>query len=141
MSPVYYLMHRALEAMTHSGSTRLSTYGSERLRDFCYSVDVGEAFAGLALADRLNWDVYNVASDTPATVRDALNALVALCPGFEWQEVDGPDETDVVTLPSQVRAPLDLSRLREDVGFELRYDLAGGLEAYLAWLRSGWEHL
>ncbi|MCZ7567135.1 MAG: NAD(P)-dependent oxidoreductase [Ardenticatenaceae bacterium] len=135
MSMIYEFAHRAL------AGDHVRIWGAERLRDFCYIEDVAEAFARLALADRLRWTIYNAATDRFVTVRDALETLVRLCPGFGWSEAADREAADVAVLPSQERAPLDLSRLQEDVGFAPIHDLASGLRAYLAWLRAGWAHI
>jgi UDP-glucose 4-epimerase len=135
MSLIYELAHRAL------AGERVTTWGSDRVRDFCYVADVAETFARLALAGHLKWSVYNVATDRATTVRDVLDELVRLCPGFTWREVTDPEEADIVLPPASTRAPHDLSRLREDVGSGPQFDLTQGLEAYLTWLRSGWIHL
>lgn len=135
MSFIYNLAHRAL-AGEHS-----RIFGANRLRDFCYIDDVATAFSHLLLAKQLNWPVYNIATDQTVTNRDALDMLSQLCPGFGWREVAHPEEADLSILPHQERAPLDLSRLRQDVGYTPQYDLARGLQAYLEWLRAGWETL
>ncbi|MCW5849479.1 MAG: NAD(P)-dependent oxidoreductase [Anaerolineae bacterium] len=126
-----------LYALTHAAwrGERVRVHGADRRRDFCYIDDVADAFAHLALAERLSWDVYNVAGDRACTVREALDSLQALVPGFAWDKAEA-DEAEVVTLPASVRGTLDMSRLREDTGFTPRYSLAEGLRAYLIWLKS-----
>jgi nucleoside-diphosphate-sugar epimerase len=135
MSLVYDAAHRAL------AGEHMAVWGSDRVRDFCYVADVAEAFARLALAEELHWPLYNVATDQAITVRDVLDELVRLCPGFTWSEVADPEQADVTLPPTSARAPHELSRLREDVDFSPQYDLSRGLKAYLDWLRSGWMHL
>lgn len=135
MSLIYDLAHRAL------AGERIRVFGANRLRDFCYIDDVATVFTQLLLAEQLNWPVYNVATDQPVTSRDALDILSQLCPGFEWSEAIQPEEADLSISPNQERAPLDLSKLGQDVGFVSQYDLAEGLQTYLTWLRLGWEDL
>ena len=134
MSVVYLLAHAALRGQP------VRVHGAERTRDFCYSDDVADAFARLALADTLHHDVYNVAGDFAAPVREVLDVLTDLLPGFRWQPADA-NAADVLTLPASARGTLDMSRLREDVGFTPRFGLADGLRAYLDWLRQGWLDL
>ena len=129
MSVVHALGHAAVRGEP------ARVYGAARYRDFCYSDDVAEAFARLALADRLTWDVYNVAGERAAPMREALDALTELAPGFTWSEAS-EDQADVLTLPASERGTLDMTRLAEDCGFTPRYDLRAGLAAYLAWLRA-----
>jgi nucleoside-diphosphate-sugar epimerase len=135
MSLIYDLVHRALAA------ERIRVFGANRLRDLCYIDDVTAAFSHLLLAKQLNWPVYNVATDSAVTSRDALDILSQLCPGFEWSEATQPEEAEIAILPEQERAPLNLARLRQDMGYVPQFDLARGLVAYLTWLRSGWLQL
>jgi hypothetical protein len=89
--------------------------------------------------EQLNWPVYNVATDIAVTSRDALEILRQLCPGFEWSQAAQVEEADIVLLPEQERAPLNLTRLRQDANYVPQYDLAHGLQTNLTWLRSGGE--
>ena len=131
MSVIYQLAHAAVRGED------IAVFGADRSRDFCYITDVAEAFARLALADTLRYDVYNVAGERAATVREVCDALCTLAPDFSWSECE-QQVADVVAMPGSERNTLDLSRLRDDVGFVPRYSLLDGLTEYLAWLRSGW---
>jgi UDP-glucose 4-epimerase len=131
MSQVYVLAHRALN------KEEVAVYGVERLRDFCYAYDAAEAIASLVLADELSHDLYNVATEETLSVRDVLDTLATLCPGFRWTKAPSPDDADVVLLPENQRVPLDMSRLRDELGFVPAYDLEAGLSSYLDWLRAG----
>lgn len=130
MSQVYALVHAALEGQA------LRIYGADRLRDVCHIDDVTEAFCGLALAGRLSHTVYNVSAGTAHSLRAIAAAVAGLLPGAEWIPAATPAEADLVVRPPSERGPMDLSRLRADLGFAPRYTLEGGLAAYLAWLRS-----
>jgi nucleoside-diphosphate-sugar epimerase len=135
MSLIYELAHRAL------AGEPISIFGADRLRDFCYVEDVAEAFARLLLAEALNWQVYNVATDNPTTTRDILHVLSQLCPDFDWVELNRTEEADFAIMPDQERAALDMSRMRQDLDYTLQHSLEDSLQAYLDWLRLGWEHL
>ena len=135
MSILYILAHRAL------AGEQIRVFGADRLRDFCYVEDIADAFARLVDADTLTWPIYNLATDRPITTRDALDALLELCPDFGWRAMDQPGKADIAIVPDQERAALDMSRLRRDVNFMPKHNLLSGLQAYLDWLRSGWEHL
>jgi len=134
MSVIYHLAHAAARG------EHIALFGANRSLDFCYIADVAEAFARLTLADTLRHDVYNVAGERAATVGEVCDTLRTLAPNFGWSESEQRD-ADVVALPASERGTLDLSRLRDDVGFVPRYSLLDGLTEYLAWLRSGWLDL
>lgn len=130
MSQVYSLLHAALEGRP------LRIFGAARLRDVCYIDDVAEAFAGLALADRLSHTLYNVSAGTAHPLSAIAAAVAALVPGPAWVAAETPEGADLAVRPPSERGPMDLSRLRDDLGFTPRYSLEQGLAAYLAWLRG-----
>jgi UDP-glucuronate 4-epimerase len=115
---------------------QLSVYHPDVARDFCYVVDVAEAFAELLEAERLHYPIYNVAGPEAAPLRAALEVLTAAVPGFGWREVDDPAEADLAMFAGKARAGLDLSRLEHDTGWTPRHDLRSGIHAYLDWLRG-----
>ncbi|MFF9483396.1 NAD-dependent epimerase/dehydratase family protein [Streptomyces sp. NPDC014676] len=103
---------------------------AEDALDLLYVKDTGRALALLQLADELRHSTYNVASGRATSNADVVTALESVEPGFRWE------------LPSGTARPvswLDITRLREDTGFEPRYDTAAAAADYLAWLRAGNE--
>jgi len=91
--------------------------------------DVAAAFA--ALADSAFTGPVNVASGEPVTVRQVVDELAAaagrrdlLRPGELPEREDDPP-----------RLVADVTRLREEVGFTPRIELAEGLRRTLEWLR------
>ncbi|MBT0768222.1 NAD(P)-dependent oxidoreductase [Kineosporia sp. J2-2] len=98
--------------------------------DLLYVKDTGRALALLQLADELNHTTYNVASGRSTSNADVITALGTVEPGF------GHD------LPVAGNGPanwLDITRLRQDTGFEPRFDTASAAADYVAWLRAGNE--
>ncbi len=102
--------------------------------DLCYVKDVGRAIALLQTAPRLRHGTYNVASGRITTYADLVGALHGAGADVraELPGARGPDAA-----PHDPR--LDISRLREDVGFEPAYDTGRAVTDYLAWLRAGHE--
>lgn len=69
-----------------------------------------------------------MASGRATSNADVIAALRSVEPGFRCE------------LPSAGDRPqtwLDITRLREDTGFEPRYDTATAAADYVAWLRAG----
>jgi UDP-glucose 4-epimerase len=103
---------------------------AEDALDLCYVKDTGRALALLALADELRHSTYNVASGRATSNAEVIKAISSVEPAFD------------VELPSAGPRPqswLDITRLREDTGFEPQYDTAAAAADYLAWLRAGNE--
>jgi len=130
MSALYTLTHAALLGR------RITVYGADTLRDFCYIDDVANAIAELTAAHRLSWLVYNISAGTAHSLREACTALSELAPGFAWEISDYPDLADVAVCASQERGRMHIVRLQHDVGFQARYALKSGLQRYLDWLRD-----
>jgi UDP-glucose 4-epimerase len=98
--------------------------------DLCYVKDTGRAIALLQLAEDLKHRTYNVGSGHLTTNADVIAAIRETVPEAE------------LTLPAganRPRAALDITRLREDTGFEPEYDTVRAAADYIAWLRAGNE--
>jgi nucleoside-diphosphate-sugar epimerase len=130
MSALYTLTHAALVGR------RITLYGADTARDFCYIEDVANAFAELTLADRLSWPVYNISAGTAHSLREACTALSELAPGFAWDITNDPALADITVYAPQERGCMQIRRLQEDVGFQARYALKSGLQRYLDWLHD-----
>lgn len=62
---------------------------------------------------------------------DIVDALKELRPNIQVMETSPGDHNDVSYGGSRPR--MDISRLREDIGFTTEYDLSAGLDVYLQW--------
>jgi UDP-glucose 4-epimerase len=102
------------------------------VRDAVHAADVASGIAAVLLADRLPHDVYNVGWGRGTTTRETLATLAGLVPGAKIEHDPGAP----FPWSAAPRGPLSVERLRRDLGWAPRYDLASGLAAYLAWLRT-----
>jgi UDP-glucose 4-epimerase len=97
--------------------------------DLCYVKDCGRAIALLMTAERLNHRIYNVSSGRLVRYSEVAAAISAAVPGAD------------ITLPAgrnPGRPPdnyLDITRLREDTGFQPEYDVERAVPHYVDWLR------
>lgn len=112
---------------------RSPAYADDGL-DMCYVKDCALAIALLQLAPRLSHPTYNIASGTVLTNREVAAAVMRLVP-------DAPIELPEGRSPagSGQRICLDISRLREDTGYQPGYDTDRAVADYLAWVRAGHE--
>jgi nucleoside-diphosphate-sugar epimerase len=102
-------------------------------RDAVYVADVAGGIATILLADRLPHDAYNIGWGYGTSADEALAALGRICPAMEVER--RPDLPSPWLGPGNVaRGPLRCDRLRQDLGWRPRYDLASGLADYVAWL-------
>ncbi len=102
--------------------------------DLIYVRDCGRAIALLQLADRLSYRTYNVADGRVTTNAELAAAIRAVIPGAPIALRDGRGPGG---LGRDVY--LDLSRLRENTGFQPGYDTPAAVADYVGWLRSGHE--
>jgi nucleoside-diphosphate-sugar epimerase len=106
-----------------------TTEGTQ-VRDFMHVADVAGAFAALLDSDVTG--AVNIGSGVPVTVREVVDEVARaagrpelLRPGALAQRAGEP--------PVLVA---DVGRLRDEVGFRPRYDLAGGIAQTVDWWRS-----
>jgi UDP-glucose 4-epimerase len=98
--------------------------------DLCYVKDTGRAIALVQLAGHLQHRTYNVASGRVTTNAEVVAAIREAVPEAE---LDLPAGTD------RPGAALDITRLRQDTGFQPEYDTVRAAADYIAWLRAGHE--
>ncbi|MEV4278816.1 NAD-dependent epimerase/dehydratase family protein [Actinoplanes xinjiangensis] len=122
------LAHAAARRSDPDLSGLIAPPHAEDALDLLYVKDTGRAVALLQLAGKLNHSTYNVASGLATSNADVVTAITSVEPDFPCE------------LPSAGDRPvswLDITRLREDTGFEPRYDTAAAAADYIAWLRAG----
>jgi UDP-glucose 4-epimerase len=97
--------------------------------DLCYVKDCGRAIALLMVAERLNHDIYNVSTGRLVRYDEVVDAINATVPGADISLPDGRS-------PDRPHNYLDITRLREDTGFEPRFDVERAVPDYADWLRT-----
>ena len=109
---------------------RVATGDGTQIRDLMYVVDVAEAFA--AVLDSTLIDAVNIASGEGAPLRKVIAAIGAATHGKHLLDIGAlarrPDDPDELVA--------DVTRLREEVGFNPRTDLREGIERTVAWWRN-----
>jgi UDP-glucose 4-epimerase len=99
--------------------------------DLCYVKDTGRAIALIQLAGHLQHRTYNIGSGRVTTNAQVIAAIREAVPEAAFE------------LPAGAGGPgaaLDITRLRQDTGFEPEYDTVRAAADYIAWLRAGNEH-
>lgn len=130
----FFVASTLVHAAAHHREPDLSGFmappHAEDALDLLYAKDAGRALALLQLTEELHHTTYNVASGRATSNAEVITAIRSVEPGFRFE------------LPSAGARPqawLDITRLREDTGFEPQYDTAAGAADYIAWLRAGNE--
>jgi len=135
-SPIYALLRLAL------ANVPLRIYGRDSLRDWTHMRDIARAVLLLSTSDttRLRHVIYNVTNGTTTSIEHIMQTMARLIPGLEWCFVDERESSNVTVQMSNPRGPLDISRLRQDLGYEPTYYIDRGLADYVSWAReTGWQ--
>jgi len=128
------LVHAAARGTAPDFSALLSPPLAGDGFDMCYVKDCARAIALLQLAPRLRHRTYNIASGTVLTNRDVAAAIARVVPGACTELPEGRSPAS-----SGQGIRLDISRLREDTGYQPGYDTDRAVADYIGWLREGHE--
>jgi UDP-glucose 4-epimerase len=126
------LVHAAARGTAPDFSALRSPACADDGLDVCYVKDCAKAIALLQLTPRLNHRAYNVASGKVVTNREVAAAVKELVPDALIELPEGRRPTGSGQPPC-----FDISRLREDTGYQPAYDTGRAVADYLAWLREG----
>jgi UDP-glucose 4-epimerase len=136
MSPftaVPQLVHAAARGTAPDLSALRSPAHADDGFDMCYVRDCARAIALLQLAPRLSHRTYNIASGAVLTNGEVAAAIRRLVPGAR---IDLPEGRTPGSGPGVC---LDITRLRQDTGYQPAYDTQRAVADYLDWLRAGYD--
>lgn len=97
--------------------------------DMCYVKDCARAIALLQIADKLNHNTYNIGSGRIVKNQEFVAAIKSVIPDAKLELPEG----------HCLDMFLDISRIRQDIGYEPEYDVKKGISEYVSWLKSGNE--
>jgi nucleoside-diphosphate-sugar epimerase len=105
--------------------------------DIIYSKDAARALVLLLKAPVLRRRIYNLGYGRLVSLADFREAISQLLPDLEIHLGDAPGPLTATRTPMDIHACVDISRLREEIGFIPEYDPLRGVEHYLHWARQG----
>jgi len=103
---------------------------ADQANDLCYVKDCARGVQLLHMGSDLKHRVYNIGGGRAVTNRELAEAVNAAVPGANIQLEPGRDPR------AQQDRYMDLTRAREDLGYEPRYDITAAIADYVAWLRG-----
>lgn len=127
------LMDAALD-----GQTLHLPNGADTAIDHTYVDDFVDGTLRALDAPMHAFDTYHVGSGEAATVAEMVTIIREIVPGAAISVGEGPFLTGT-GLPLPRKGALDVGRARAELGYEPRFDLRRGLEAYARALRAGRE--
>jgi UDP-glucose 4-epimerase len=125
------LIHAAAAGTQPDLSRILIPVHADDALDLSYVKDTGRAIALLRVMDRVNHRTYNVASGRATANDEIISAIKKVVPDFK------------VDLPIGSASPhtyLDITRVREDTGYQPEYDTEPAAADYIGWLQAGNAH-
>jgi len=105
-------------------------------RDWIYSRDVATAIAMLATAGEAGIPMYHLSSgiDWKGSFVDWCRILADHFPRFRWRIAAGDEPTNVSFVLEHDRAPMDITRIVEGIGFKPRFDPTCAYRDYIGWI-------
>jgi len=102
--------------------------GGEEQNDWIYFGDIAVGLADAVEASTLSYPAYHIGTGELNSMRDIAAVLRQECPDATISVADGrnPQNKD-----HPMYARLDISRARDDLGYEPEYALAGGIRDYI----------
>lgn len=133
--PLYWTHRSPIQNMVENAiagkPTDLSgVYGGNK-SVFLYVRDCARAISLLHLAPSLKYGIYNVADNEIHSLTDFAQAIGDVFPGVQIKlgETKSPRDIDF--------PPMNIDRIKEDVGFVTEYTLNQAVRAYIEWIRDG----
>ena len=125
--PLYNFLMQAL-----AGEDVKQARGGDYLYEFTFVHDVVRGMVLLLDAPELQYDAYNLATGSQASLTDVGRAVAKAVPGSSVEIGPGFPENAIP------RAALDIGRLKEEVGFEPMYELPRGVDLFTKYMREGY---
>jgi UDP-glucose 4-epimerase len=136
--PLYHSMANLPSRLVHAAVfnsdpdfSRGTPYAADG-SDMCYVKDCGRGIALVQTTDHLNHRVYNVAAGFQTTAGDLVEAIHKVIPDAKLDIPAGYDPAGTGIVPW-----LDITRIREDTGYEPEFSTETAIADYIAWLRAG----
>jgi UDP-glucose 4-epimerase len=120
------LVHAAIKGVSPDFSNRGSAHLLDAY-DMCYVKDCARGIALLQTADKLNHSSYNIGSGRVIMNKEFVMAIKKVVPDAEIELPEG----------HRVDIYLDITRIRQDTGYEPEYDVELGIADYVSWLKAG----
>jgi nucleoside-diphosphate-sugar epimerase len=114
----------------YKGENPVKIYGGEQTRAFCYCTDGVEATVRAMESDKSDQQVYHIGYDDEITI-ETLTKTIGAIMGYKGGYESAPTYPDSVSR----RCP-DITKAKEELGYEPKVSLETGLENTVAWYKA-----
>jgi UDP-glucose 4-epimerase len=137
--PLYHSLAAPTSRICHAAARGVSTdfTGARRGAPYeeddtgaLYVKDCAAAIQLLQMAEKLSHRIYNIGSESPTTYGEFVDAVKSAVPDAQVSLQPGRNPR------YRPNAYMDITRIKEDVGYRPQYDIQRGVEEYIDWLRS-----
>jgi nucleoside-diphosphate-sugar epimerase len=128
--PRFYPLRELVESAAKGKPFRMEREGDFK-RDFNYIEDTAEACVLGCFAKKPKHRIFNISSGDPHCLFEARDIILRIIPEAVMEIGSGPPDK-----PLEVPVTQDISRAKEELGWELRYSFEEGIKKYVAWLQN-----
>ena len=130
-APTSRICHAAAKGLpTDFTGARRGAPCEEDHSDAFYVKDCATAIQLLQMADKLSHRIYNIGSDRPMMYGEFVEAVKTVVPDAQISLQPGRSPR------YRPNAYLDMTRIKEEVGYRPQYDIKRGVAEYINWLKS-----
>jgi len=99
--------------------------GGDQKFDAVYVKDVADAIISACFANKTRHRIFNIGAGVTHSLRDVAKVVSTVVPGAVIEIGPGFDAAE------PVRGPLNIKRARDELGYEPKFDLEGGVRDYI----------
>jgi len=124
------------EAAVHGNVCDLSHIDEDEGHDNLYVKDCARGMVMIHTAEKLNHRIYNLGAGKLTTFGEFKNAALSIAPGTDIRLGKNLGDITPTKSPLDINACLDITRIKEELGFKPEYDVHTGMRAYITWIRD-----
>lgn len=129
-------MHRIAQSAVDGAACDLTHIDEDEGHDNIYVKDCAHGVIMVHTAQKLKYRIYNLGMGKLTTFGQIRNAAQKVSPTTKILLGKNLGEVTATKSPLDINACLDITRIREEIGFEPEYDIDKGMSAYITWLRD-----
>jgi UDP-glucose 4-epimerase len=131
-TPIPLMIRSAIEGK----ACDLSQLDEDEGHDNIYVKDCARGVILIHTAGKLKHRVYNLGHGQLTTFRQIRDAVLSVYPSVQIALGNHLGEITATKSPLDINACLDITRIKEELGYEPHYDIDHGIKAFILWLRD-----
>ena len=124
------------EAAVHGNVCDLRDIDEDEGHDNLYVKDCARGIVMIHTAKKLNHRIYNLGMGKLTTFGEIRDVVLTIAPKTTINLGKNLGDITPTKSPLDINACLDITRIKEELGFEPKYDVNEGMKAYIAWIRD-----